>query len=153
MIAILVSLVVGLIAGVLVTIALMRRAASERAQARFESWRTAGLRGIRRDALNAERSSLKERVGAEVAERMEPFPFVAADTRFIGHPVQFIVFDGHTEVKDHEGETLRGVVFVSIANEGAIGDADARLVEECVTAGRLSWLTLSMPKAVASQAD
>jgi predicted Holliday junction resolvase-like endonuclease len=148
--AILVSFVVGAVAGIVITIALMRRAASERARAHFELWRTAELRGIRRDALDSERSTLKERVGAEVAERMEPFPFVPADARFIGHPVQFVVFDGHTEVKDREAEALRGVVFVSIGNGNGIADADARLVEECVTAGRLSWLTLSMPKTNAT---
>jgi len=139
-------LLVGLLAGVIVTIVLMRRGAEAQARGRFESWRATDIRRIRRDAVDTERSTLKDRVGGELAQQMEPFPFVPADTRFIGNPVQFVVFDGHTEVKDRSAETLRGVVFVSVNDDASAGNADRELVEECVAGGRLSWLTLSMGK-------
>jgi predicted Holliday junction resolvase-like endonuclease len=143
MIAIMASFVVGLVAGVIVTLVLMRRAAMTRAQGQFQTWRAEELRNIRRSALDAERSTLKERVGRELAAQMDPFPFVAADARFIGHPVEFVVFDGHTEVKDRSATALRGVVFFAVCESASEG-SDAALVEECIADGRLSWLTLSM---------
>ena len=68
-------------------------------------------------------------------------PYVAADVRFVGDPVTFVVFDGHTEVKDGAGGDLRGVSFLEVESS----EEDSLLVAECVDAGRVEWLTVRLP--------
>ena len=135
----------GLVAGVAITLALMRRSALDKAEARFELWRTAGLRQMRQAAVDEGRAVVKQRLSDVLAVDMEPIPFTGADVRFVGHPVHYVVFDGHTEVKDGDASQLREVVFVSLVQRGRTSSPFSRLVEECVAKGRVAWMTLSVP--------
>jgi predicted Holliday junction resolvase-like endonuclease len=143
-IALLVGLVAGVIVGAGLTYALLRKSSLTRAQGEFDSWHATELRRLRREALADGRADLKHRVGDEVTASLEKFPFVAADVRFIGDPVAFVVFDGHTEVKDRSANELRTVAFVSVSH-GSTPSRESLLVKECVADGRVSWRTLTLP--------
>ena len=44
------------------------------------------------------------RISEQMVPLLPEFPFASADARFIGNPVDFVVFDGFTPVKDGKGE-------------------------------------------------
>jgi predicted Holliday junction resolvase-like endonuclease len=127
------ALVVGAAAGLVLTVVLLRRGVLGEARGRFETWRAAELPRLRSAALDGQRAALKARISAEFDGAFEPLPFPAADVRFLGDPVTFVVFDGLS------GGAPAGVVFVG-------GDA-AGVVAECVEAGRVEWATLVMQRS------
>ena len=143
----LLALLAGVLVGLVVTWVLLRRSATARARDRFEAWRAGGEAGIRRTTLAAARGGIKADVGTGLAEVglaavMETLPFEAADLRFVGDPVTFVVFDGHTEVKDRASPALRGVSFVTVTDRHRDPADPGLLVAECVAGGRVEWLTV-----------
>lgn len=145
----LVAVLAGVAGGVAVTWVLLRRSAAARAHDRFTAWCATDRVALRRRAVRDGRGGVKQEVGRDLAEVADLFPFEASDVRFVGDPVTFVVFDGHTEVKDRAGTALRGVAFVTVTDGAADGAAegadDSFLVAECVAAGRVEWLTLKLP--------
>ena len=66
---------------------------------------------VRRDAAERSRYVLK----GKIAEHMVPlfsdvFPFDPSDARFIGAPIDYLIFDGYTAVKDDKSERHASVV-------------------------------------------
>jgi predicted Holliday junction resolvase-like endonuclease len=77
-------------------------------------------------------------IGGLVSEQMAPllpgFPFDPGDCRFVGKPVDFIVFQGMNEKK------ITGVVFLEVksGSEKKLNDQEKHL-REAVLAGRVTW--------------
>jgi predicted Holliday junction resolvase-like endonuclease len=126
----------GAAVGVIVAWVVLRPLFSSLGRVRLERWRAAASPGLRTAALHQARAGLKARLSGEAA--IEPLPFAASDARFLGHPVHYVVFDGHSD-----GEA-RSVVFV----HAGPATAEWQAVEECVAQGRVGWETLSMPRPV-----
>ena len=53
---------------------------------------------------------LKSRISGQTAPLLQEFPFSSADIRFIGNPIDFVVFDGYTYAKDEKGYTINVVL-------------------------------------------
>lgn len=136
---------IGVLAGVVVTAVLLHRSAAARARDRFGAWRADEHAGIRRNTLAAARGGIKEEVSRGLGHAAGTLPFEAADVRFLGDPVTFVVFDGHTAVKDRSSSSLRGISFVSMGDAFTDPDGTGLLIAECVAGGRLEWLTVRLP--------
>ena len=104
------------------------------------------------DLLAARRDSLARShavVTGKVSEHLSPlFPafaeqFEARDARFLGSPVDFVVFDGLDR-----GEVER-VVFVEVKTGGSALSSRERRVRDAVEAGRVEWQVLRLPGPVA----
>ena len=97
---------VGLAAFALVALVVVVRAwQRERrlAQARVEellSDREHALLDARRESLQKSRSSLKGQIAEQMAPLLPGFRYLPADARFLGDPVDYVVFSGYTEVRD-----------------------------------------------------
>ena len=104
-------------------------------------WRWRYSSAIRRDAVQ---KSLAVTVG-KVSEQLVPyfpdFPFDPKDARFLGSPVDLVVFDGLGR-----GE-LRRVVFVEVKTGGAGLSGRERQVRDAVQSGRVEWLDLRVGTA------
>ena len=90
----LIALLVGTVVGVLVVLLLVRAAVTSQARAESELWRTQERHSIGRDALERSRPELRRRIGEEIARWTHSFPFRQEDSRFVGHPIDYIVFEG-----------------------------------------------------------
>jgi predicted Holliday junction resolvase-like endonuclease len=141
----LIAALFGVVAGIVLTAVLLHRSAAARARDRFEAWRADERAGLRHRTLAAARGGIKAEVAEGFADVVDAFPFEASDARFVGDPVAFVVFDGHTEVKDRASPSLRGVSFVTMAAPDGDGDDPGLLVAECVAGARVEWLTLRLP--------
>lgn len=150
------ALAAGFAAGVLGVALLWRRLVEARAVRALERLRADGDREAVLRAVDAGRAGIKAQLGTELTPLLPAFPFEPADTRFLGHPAHFVVFAGHTEVKDRRRREMAEVVFVTLRSGGS-DPSDARLVDECVRAGRVRWATLRVdaprPDVDAPQSD
>jgi predicted Holliday junction resolvase-like endonuclease len=87
--------------------------ARKEATVQFEQWVHAKEGEIRRDAINRSRVVTIGKVSEQVVPFLPEFFYNPKDARFIGSPIDFIVFDG---LDDKE---LRKVVFIEVKTGNA----------------------------------
>jgi len=148
-----VALGIGAVLGLFAGMALLRRSAAIRAEGLFRTWRAEEAGALTRAAADASRLDGKTNVSAGLAGD-RALPFLAADAHFVGHPVHLVVFDGDSEVKAGALDDLRSIAFVHVPDLSRAGPrgeerslADAALIAECLTAGRVRWETTRHPAA------
>jgi predicted Holliday junction resolvase-like endonuclease len=66
-----------------------------RARNDLECWKLECTNDIRKDSVNRSRSTLKGRISEQMTPFLPEFLFASADARFIGNPIDFVVFDGY----------------------------------------------------------
>jgi predicted Holliday junction resolvase-like endonuclease len=88
---------------------------------------------IRADAVRRSSAVVSGKVTEHLAPYMPAFPFDPRDARFLGTPVDLIVFDGMSE------DALREIVFLEIKSRGGALSARERRVRDAVLERRVSW--------------
>jgi predicted Holliday junction resolvase-like endonuclease len=90
---------------------------------------------IRRDALRRSQSVVAGKATEHLAPLLPGFEFDPRDARFLGSPIDFLVFDGLSE-----GE-IREIVFVEVkTGPSAALTSRERLVRDAVDGGRVRFL-------------
>lgn len=98
---------------------------------------------------NAEKSLSTQRavIKGQLAEQLYPIsqqcPYILSDMKFIGMPIDYIIFDGYTECKDGCGE-IREIIFADIKTGKATLSAHQRSIRDAVNAGRVRWETINL---------
>ena len=113
----------------------------ERARNDLERWKIECTNAIRKDSVNRSRSTLKGRISEQMAPLLPEFPYSPADARFIGNPIDFIVFDGYTKVKDEGGDSIRIVLVEMKKGKGKLSREES-MIKRAVEEGRVSWQTI-----------
>jgi len=96
-------------------------------------WRVRYTRAIRQDAVQRSLAVTTGKVVEQFIPYLPDFAFNPKDARFLGSPVDFIVFDGLDQ------GTLRRVVFVEVKTGGSDLTVRERLVRDVIQAGRVEW--------------
>lgn len=99
-------------------------------------WRLRYTRALRRDAVQRSEAVTLGKVYEQLVPYLPDFAFNPKDVRFLGGPVDFVVFDGLTE------GTVRRVVFVEVKTGGSALSTRERRVRDAVQAGRVEWSEL-----------
>jgi predicted Holliday junction resolvase-like endonuclease len=139
------ALGIGVVLGVIVSWLMMLHSAKVQARSLFPQRRTIEARRVGHKAISDQRRALKASIGQQLVPRLPAVPFVLADVRFIGHPSQFVVFEGHTEVKASRLAEILGVTFLFVLR--GQDRRDITLIDECVGGGRIRWETLYIATA------
>jgi predicted Holliday junction resolvase-like endonuclease len=108
-------------------------AADAQARARFETWRAESEGRIRRDAASRSRGVITGQVAEHLAPYLDGFPYNPKDVRFLGSPVDLVVFDGL------DAGRLRRVVFVEVKTGGSALTARERAVRDVLRDGQVDW--------------
>lgn len=133
------AVLVGMVAGVALAWGLLRHRVDTWAATAFDRWRAAEAVAIREDSLLRSRAVLRGRASEQLAPLTTAFPFDPADARFIGSPVDFVVFDGYRQVRAGTRESLRRIVLVDVKTGSASLTTIQRRVRDCLADGRYSW--------------
>lgn len=120
-----------------VDIAFMReeqnRLATADAKLRFEQWLRENEKNIREDAIAKSQAVTMGKVTEHFIPYLPEFGYNPQDARFIGNPIDFVVFDGLSE-----GD-LRQVVFVEVKTGGSTLNTRERRVRDVVQSGKVNW--------------
>jgi predicted Holliday junction resolvase-like endonuclease len=84
---------------------------------------------------------MKVRISMHMASLLPEFPFSSAYARFIGNPIDFVVFYGYTHGKDERGDSI-SVVLVKVKKGKGRLTRKETLIKKAVEEGRVSWLTI-----------
>ena len=100
----------------------------------MEEDRERALAAARRDAVKRSRAVSIGKAVEHLVPFMPDFPYDPSDSRFLGSPVDFVVFDGL-----RDGDTVREVVFVEVKTGRSRLSGRERAVKDAVLNGRVSW--------------
>jgi predicted Holliday junction resolvase-like endonuclease len=112
---------------------------------RLERWKRDHTKEARRDAVQRSQAATLGKVYEHLIPYLPDFRWNPKDARFLGSPVDFLVFDGLSE--GH----VRAVVFVEIKTGTSSLNARERLVRDAVVGRRVEWHQLNLPDVRTSE--
>ena len=102
----------------------------------FQIWRSRYLKKIRQESVKQSQAVISGKVYEQLLPFLPEFPFSPKDVRFLGSPVDLLVFDGMDR-----GE-LKRVVFVEVKTGQAQLTPRERQLREVLKAGRVEWVEI-----------
>ena len=136
------ALLAGLLVGIAVCYRLLGRRVPAWAEARLRAWRQAEEAGIREETARRSEAVLRGRITEQLAPLLATFAFEPADARFLGTPVDFVVFDGLTEVDSGRARALRSITFVDVKTGTAGLSTIQRRIRDCLAEGRVDCIVI-----------
>ena len=131
--------IVVLIFGLLIGIILCYVYLKERLAVQFERWKAEFREKIKQEILERSRAALKGRIGEQLAPLLPMFKHEPADARFLGSPVDYVVFDGYKEGNP------RSVVFIDVkTGKTATLSKMERKLKLVIDQGKVRWETIHM---------
>jgi predicted Holliday junction resolvase-like endonuclease len=110
--------------------------ARDEAQVAFQAWKAEFERAIRDDAIKRSESVTVGKITEHIVPFLPDFTYNPKDARFIGSPIDLIVFDGL-----NAGEVKR-VVFVEVKTGESSLSTRERRVRDAIEAGNVEWSLL-----------
>jgi predicted Holliday junction resolvase-like endonuclease len=105
-------------------------------QVEFEQWKNQYEQSIRQDAIQKSQAVILGKVTEHFIPYLPGFPYNPKDARFIGSPVDFVVFDGL-----NEGE-VRKVVFLEVKTGVSALSTRERRIRDAVRSGHVEWIEI-----------
>lgn len=103
------------------------------------------LKEIRGEAIQASRRVLTGQFSEQLAPYLPGFPFSPSEARFIGKPVDFLIFKGMDEKQISE------VVFVEVKSGNAQLNQQQMHLRRVVEEGKVFWYEYRVPDGVAGK--
>ena len=101
------------------------------------------IRDARDDALKRSRAVLKGKIGEQMAPILDIFPFDVADARFLGAPVDFVVFNGYSDGQTEE------IVLVEIKTGKSRLSKRERNIKKVVESGKFRFIEVNIDEGFA----
>lgn len=135
--------VVGVVVGLAAAFWILRAWVGRRADRLLTAWREDESARLTDASLRRSRAVLRGQITEQLTPLLAGFPWDPADARFLGKPVDYVVFDGYSEVRAGVRAALREIVFVDVKTGRAGLSKAERRVRSCVEAGRVRGIVLA----------
>lgn len=112
----------------------------------FLLWKVRYTTIIRRDAVQRSQAVTSGKVHEQLVPYLPSFPYNPRDVRFLGGPVDLVVFDGLAD------GLVRRIVFVEVKTGGSGLSNRERSVRDAVQAGEIEWAELRLARPLTSGA-
>jgi len=107
---IIVSLFAGIILGSSITYYILQKSQQAKTVKEYESQiqilkqrHQEDVKEARNRSIDGSRAVIKGKIAEQLAPVLPNFKYLPSDARFIGDPVDYIVFNGYTDLKDNGG--------------------------------------------------
>jgi predicted Holliday junction resolvase-like endonuclease len=108
----------------------------------FLLWKAQYTAMIRQDAVLRSQAITAGKVHEQLLPYLPDFPYNPKDVRFLGSPVDLVVFDGLAE------GTVRRVVFLEVKTGRSSLTGRERSVRDAIQAGEVDWAELRVARPV-----
>lgn len=98
------------------------------------------LPDIRADAIAHSRSVLAGQFSEQLAPYLPDFPFKPTEAKFIGKPIDFLVFNGMDE------KNINEVVFVEVKSGKANLSSHERKLKDVIKEKKVKWVEYRIPE-------
>jgi predicted Holliday junction resolvase-like endonuclease len=106
----------------------------------LQQWKYESETTIRSNAIQRSQSVIIGKVTEHLIPYMPNFAYNPKDVRFIGSPIDLIIFDGM------DNEEVREVVFVEVKTGAATLTKRERQIRDVISAGKVKWLEMRLSK-------
>jgi predicted Holliday junction resolvase-like endonuclease len=108
------------------------------------TWKVRYTSQIREDAVTRSRAVTSGKIYEQLIPYLPAFPYNARDIRFLGSPVDLVVFDGLAEGQ------VRRIIFVEVKTGRSSLTHGERCVRTVIEAGDVEWAELRVQQPVAT---
>ena len=91
------------------------------------------IKDERKDAILRSRNSLSGKLWEQVAPHLPGFKYNPNDLRFLGAPIDYVVFDGMSE-KD-----IRKIVFLEVKSGKSSLNEQEKKLKDAIQSGKVTW--------------
>ena len=143
-------MLIGACIGVIITTLILSNTRNGRIRAEYEQYiseleleHQQALAQAQKRSVNTSRAVLKGKMAEQLAPIMPEFRYLPSDAKFLGDPVDYVVFDGYTDFRDGEGraEDIE-VILMDIKSGGARLTKGQQAIAQAVQEGRVRFETL-----------
>ena len=101
------------------------------------------LLSAQKRSVNTSRAVLKGKMAEQLAPIMPEFRYLPSDAKFMGDPIDYVVFDGYSEFRDGDGlaEDIE-VVLIDIKSGGARLTKGQQAIAQAIREGRVRFETI-----------
>jgi len=144
------AMLIGAAIGVVLTTLILSHSRNGRIKAEYERYiaeleleHKQALAQAQKRSVNTSRAVLKGKMAEQLAPIMPQFEYLPSDAKFLGDPVDYVVFDGYTDLRDGEGraEDIE-IVLIDIKSGGARLTKGQVAIAQAIQAGRVRFETV-----------
>ena len=144
------AMLIGACIGVVLTTLILSNTRNGRVKAEYEQYiaeleleHQQALVQAQKRSVNTSRAVLKGKMAEQFAPILPEFRYLPSDAKFLGDPVDYVVFDGYTDFRDGDGtaEDIE-VILLDIKSGGARLSKGQHAIAQAVQAGRVRFETL-----------
>jgi len=144
------AMLVGVCIGVVLTTLILSNSRNGRIRAEYEKYiaeleleHQQALTHAQKRSVNTSRAVLKGKMAEQLAPIMPEFQYLPSDAKFLGDPVDYVVFDGYTDYRDGDGraEDIE-VVLIDIKSGGARLTKGQQAIAQAIAEGRVRFETI-----------
>ncbi|ENX09029.1 Holliday junction resolvase-like protein [Acinetobacter courvalinii] len=144
------AMLIGGCIGVVITTIILSSTRNGRIQAEYEKYiaeleleHKQALLDAQKRSVNTSRAVLKGKMAEQFAPILPEFQYLPSDAKFLGDPVDYVVFDGYTDFRDGDGtaEDIE-VILLDIKSGGARLSKGQQAIAQAVREGRIRFETL-----------
>lgn len=144
------AMLVGACIGVVLTTLILSNSRNGRIRAEYEKYiaeleleHQQALTHAQKRSVNTSRAVLKGKMAEQLAPIMPEFQYLPSDAKFLGDPVDYVVFDGYTDYRDGDGraEDIE-VVLIDIKSGGARLTKGQQAIAQAIAEGRVRFETI-----------
>ena len=144
------AMLIGAAIGVVLTTLILSHSRNGRIKAEYERYiaeleleHQQALAQAQKRSVNTSRAVLKGKMAEQLAPIMPQFEYLPSDAKFLGDPVDYVVFDGYTDLRDGErrAEDIE-IVLIDIKSGGARLTKGQVAIAQAIQAGRVRFETV-----------
>ena len=144
------AMLIGGCIGVVITTLILSNTRNGRIQAEYEKYiaeleleHKQALLDVQKCDLKPSRAVLKAKIAGQFAPILVEFQYLPSDAKFLGDPVDYVVFDGYTDFRDGDGTADDiEVILLDIKSGGARLSKGQQAIAQAVREGRIRFETL-----------
>jgi len=114
----------------------MRESVRNELSVLFEQWKVDYEKSIRKDAAAKSQSTLVGKITEHFIPYLPDFSYNPQDARFLGSPIDFIVFDGLSE------GALRRIVFIEVKTNAGSLTVRERQIRDVINEKAVEWIPI-----------
>ena len=144
------AMLIGAAFGVILTTLILTQSRNGRIKAEYEQYiaeleleHQQALAQAQKRSVNTSRAVLKGKMAEQMAPIMPEFRYLPSDAKFLGDPIDYVIFDGYTDFRDGDGaaEDIE-VVLIDIKSGGARLTKGQQAIARAIEEGRVRFETI-----------
>jgi predicted Holliday junction resolvase-like endonuclease len=144
------AMLIGACIGVVLTTLVLSQTRNGKIKAEYEKYiaeleleHQQALTQAQKRSVNTSRAVLKGKMAEQLAPILPEFEYLPSDAKFLGDPVDYVVFDGYTAFRDGEGRAEDiDVILIDIKSGGARLTKGQLAIADAIEHGRVRFETI-----------